>query len=185
MGNNPQTWAIAISLVSLVVAFISLLRTSQYRREQIQLQLPLLDFWTDVDREGDEWVTTLWLQNKGSTAANLIGWSIFVGGKPVDMPERREDWLAILEQVGIDGDGGWCSILSPGFPMQAHQNVKVLEVRSKIESKETKNASRDLTENALRQINIKCQYESPAVDFAEEIYLQDPDTYAEVGKPRV
>lgn len=182
MGNNLETWAFAISLLSLAVAIIALLWTRQFRQDQIRLQLHLLDFWTDVDRDGDVWVTTLWLQNKGLTAAELIGWSIFVGGKPTDLPENREDWLSILNQVGIDGDGGWCAILGPGFPMQANQNVKVLEVRSPIETEESKYVGRDRVEKALRQLNIKCRYASPAVDFEDEIYLQDPDSYAELRR---
>lgn len=126
-----------------------------------------------------EWVTTWWLQNKGSTAAELVGWTIFVAGKAVDLPHNRENWLSILKQVGIDGDGGWCAVIGPGFPMQSRQNVKILEVRCPIPSEEAKYVGRDRVEEALRQINIKCQYESPAVDFEDEIYLQDPDWYAE------
>lgn len=73
----------------------------------------------------------------------------------------------------------------PGLSMQTHHNLKVLEVRYPIQSDETNDIGRGFVEKAISQINIKCQYESPAVDFEEEVYLQAPEAYADqVGKSR-
>jgi hypothetical protein len=179
MGNNLETWAFSISLLSLAVATISLVWTRRFRREQIDLQMPILDFWTDVEKSHTEWTTTVWLQNKGASAAEIVGWSVFSAGKPVDLPCNRDDWHELLQGIGIVSKGGWCVVIDPGFTIQAHYSLKILELLQPIDQNTPDDQGIAEFDRAFDLLNIKCQYASPAVGFEEEIYLRDPKAYAE------
>lgn len=179
MGNNLETWALVISLLLFAVAIISLIWTRRFRHDQIVLQMPILDFWTEVEKNDTAWTTTVWLQNKGSSAAEIIGWSIFSNGKPVDLPCNRDDWHELLKEIGIDSKGGWCVVIDPGFTIQANYSLKILELLQPIDQDTPDDHRITEFDRAFDLLNIKCQYASPAVDFEDEIYLRNPKAYAE------